>query len=85
MGRLGPDRAYQLHVSFSCDEGLICMPDYYSPKLFLQQIPKQLLREFFTRRGELGDLDWDRLDDADVDPILNAWHALPGPQRVGRR
>src|ERR1017187_4198422 len=57
------------------------MPDHYSPKLFLQQIPKALLREYFTRRGELGDLDWDGLDDADVDPILNAWHVLPLPQQ----
>src|ERR1035437_5934270 len=58
------------------------MPDHYSPKLFLQQIPKDLLRQFFTRRGELGDLDWDGLDDADVDPILNAWHVLPLPQQA---
>ena len=58
------------------------MPDHYSPKLFLQQIPKALLREYFTRRGELGDLDWDGLDDADVDPILNAWHVLPLPQQA---
>ena len=58
------------------------MPEHYSPKLFLQQIPKKLLREFFTRREELGDLDWDGLDDADVDPILDAWHGLPLPQQA---
>jgi hypothetical protein len=58
------------------------MPEHYSPKLFLQQIPKELLREFFTRRAELGDLDWDGQEDADVDPILNAWHALPLPQQA---
>jgi hypothetical protein len=58
------------------------MPDHYSPKLFLQQIPKKLLREFFNRRGELGDLDWDGLDDADTDLIFNAWHALPLSQQA---
>ncbi len=42
------------------------MPDHYGPKLFLQQIPNKLLREFFARRGELTDLDWDALGEVDV-------------------
>lgn len=58
------------------------MPDHYSPKLFLQQIPNKLLREFFTRRGELIELEWDALDEAEVDPILDAWHVLPLPQQA---
>ena len=63
------------------------MPDHYSPKLFLQQMPIKLLREFFTHRGELTDLDWNALEEADadevdVDSIMTAWHALPAPQQA---
>ena len=58
------------------------MPDHYSPRLFLQQIPKNLLREFFARRDELAGLDWDALEDGDVDPVLDAWHTLPLAQQA---
>ena len=59
------------------------MPDHYSPRLFLQQIPNKLLREFFARRDdELAGLDWDALEEGDIDPVLNAWHALPLAQQA---
>jgi hypothetical protein len=53
------------------------VPDHYSPRLFLKQIPKMQLKEFFTKREELTNLDWDALTEGDVDPILTAWHHLP--------
>ena len=58
------------------------MPDHYSPSLFLQQIPNKLLKEYFTRRGEPIDLDWDSLTEGDVLPILDAWHGLSLPQQA---
>ncbi len=57
------------------------LPDHYSPKHFLQQIPHRLLMEFFIRRGQLTDLDWDNLHDS-VDPILRAWQLLPLQQQA---
>ena len=55
----------------------------YTPKHFLRQAPNELLREYFARRGDLADLDWDDLAESDKDKnrIHAAWHALP-PDRI---
>jgi len=45
----------------------------YAPKFFLRQAENALLKEYFTARGELGDLDWAGLKETDVDPIHDAW------------
>ena len=34
------------------------MAGHYSPKHFLRQVPKPLLKTFFDRRGELQDIQW---------------------------
>jgi len=57
------------------------MAAQYSPKLFIRQVPNALLKAFFDRRGELGDIQWDELGEMDADPIFEAWQALP---EVGR-
>ena len=38
----------------------------YAPKLFLRQAKNALLREYFTARGELANIDWDSLKETDV-------------------
>jgi hypothetical protein len=48
------------------------MANHYSPKQFLRQVPKSPLKEFFDQRGELSDLEWDELDDTDVDPVFES-------------
>jgi hypothetical protein len=53
------------------------MPTDYAPKLFLRQAENVLLREYFTARGELADIKWESLQETDVDPIYDAWQALP--------
>jgi len=57
------------------------MATHYSPKQFLRQVPNALLKQFFDGRGELSDLKWDELDDMDVDPVFEAWQALPEASR----
>ena len=53
------------------------MANDYAPKLFLRHAEIALLTQYFAARGELGDLDWGHLKEADVDPIHEAWQALP--------
>jgi hypothetical protein len=53
----------------------------YTPKLFLRQTPKELLKAYFDSRGGLGQVDWGSLDEAEVDPIYEAWQALDEPAR----
>jgi len=49
------------------------MPHDYAPKLFLRQVENALLKEYFTTRGELADIDW---DNPDVDQAYAAWQSL---------
>lgn len=53
------------------------MPNDYAPKQFLRQAEIALLKEYFAARGELGELDWDGMKEADADPIYEAWQQLP--------
>ena len=53
------------------------MPDHYSPKQFIRQVPNPLLKAFFDQRGELSDLKWEKLGEVDADPVFEAWQALP--------
>lgn len=53
------------------------MANEYAPKLFLRQVQVVLLREYFTRRRELSHVDWDKLKETEVEPIYEAWQALP--------
>lgn len=54
----------------------------FDPRKALKQIANPLLREFFTRRGELTDVPWDELSEHKIDAIFEAWQALPELQKV---
>src|SRR5262249_31588455 len=58
------------------------MSHHYSPRSFLRQVPNQLLKEFFDRRGQLGHILWYLQGETEVERIYEAWQALPEPQRV---
>lgn len=53
------------------------MANDYAPRHFLRQAEVALLKEYFEARGELGELDWASLKEADEDPIHEAWQKLP--------
>ena len=57
------------------------MAGHYSPKHFLRQVPKPLLKTFFDRRGELQEIQWSEAGEMDVDPIFEAWQDLPEASR----
>jgi len=49
----------------------------FDPRKTLKHIANPLLREFFTHRDELSDVPWDDLTEHKIDPIFEAWQALP--------
>ena len=48
----------------------------FDPQKVLKHIANPLLREFFTRRGELDDVPWDELTEHKIEPVFEAWQAL---------
>lgn len=54
----------------------------FDPRKILKQISNPLLREFFTRRGELADVPWDELTEHRIEPIFDGWQALPERQKI---
>jgi len=52
LGRLGPDRAYELRGSFSYRTAGGRMPDHHSPTPVAQQVLCRLLRHSFASQGE---------------------------------
>ncbi len=54
----------------------------FDPRKILKHISNPLLREFFTRRGELTDVPWDDLSEHKIEPIFEAWQALPERQKL---
>lgn len=53
----------------------------FDPRKVLKQIDNPLLREFFRRRDELEDVPWDDLTPHRIEPIFDAWQALPDEAR----
>jgi hypothetical protein len=53
------------------------MAKQFDPRRVLKQIANSLLREFFSRRGELNDVPWDTLTEHRIEPVFRGWQALP--------
>jgi len=54
----------------------------FDPRKVLKHIANALLHEFFTRRGELADVPWEELTEHKIEPIFEAWQALPETQKL---
>jgi len=54
----------------------------YSPKTFLRKTPNAILKEYFSRRNLLTDIDFDTLGETEVEPIAQALDELPEKQRT---
>lgn len=57
------------------------MANDYAPRQFLRQVQIEVLKEYFTRRKVLGGVEWDELREAEIEPIYDAWQALPEQTR----
>ena len=54
------------------------MARQYSPTQFFRRVPNSLLARYFQERhGVLGEIDFEKLKETDVDPIFEAFRALP--------
>ena len=58
------------------------MARQYSPRNFLRQTSNALLDRYFHDRGLLTGLDIESLAEAEVEPIFEAWEALPAARRA---
>ncbi|TVQ34156.1 MAG: hypothetical protein EA376_00630 [Phycisphaeraceae bacterium] len=54
----------------------------FDPRKILKHIANDLLREFFSRRGELTDIPWDDLTEHKIEPVFDAWQRLPEKERL---
>jgi len=54
----------------------------FDPRKILKQISNSQLRAFFDEREQLGDVPWDELTEHKIEPIFEAWQALPEDQRL---
>ncbi len=54
------------------------MANEYAPRQFLRHVPIALLQEYFSQRSLLGDIEWKRLGEAEIESVDEAWHRLPG-------
>ena len=58
------------------------MAKSFDPRKVLKQIANPLLREFFSRRGELLDVPWDQITEHKIEPVFEGWQSLPDRQRL---
>ena len=59
------------------------MAKSFDPRKVLKQIANPLLRAFFVdKRGELAHVAWDELSEHKIEPVFEAWQALPERQRL---
>jgi hypothetical protein len=57
------------------------MAHEYAPQQFLRQAELSLIRDYFTRRNVLSNVEWDQLKEAEIELIYDAWQALPEQTR----
>ncbi|MBW6503128.1 N-acetylmuramoyl-L-alanine amidase [bacterium] len=57
------------------------MASNYAPNQFFRQAKISLLRDYFTRRKMLEDMEWDNLKETETKPIYDAWQVLPEQTR----
>ena len=57
------------------------MTKLFDPRKVLRQVSNALLKEFFSRRGELEEVPWDELKETHIGPIFDGWQALPDDDR----
>jgi hypothetical protein len=57
------------------------MAKLFDPRKVLRQVSNALLKEFFSRRGELEEVPWEELKETHIGPIFDGWQALPDDDR----
>lgn len=58
------------------------MARHYSTKDFFRQMPNVLLARYFSARGVLQDFDFAAMKETRIEPLFEAWIAIPEAQRA---
>ena len=58
------------------------MAKHFDPRKVLKQVSNPLLQDFFARRKELQDLDWQALSETEIEPVFAAWQDMPEAEQV---
>lgn len=58
------------------------MTRHYSTRDFFRQTPNALLARYFLARGVLADFDFAAMKETRIEPLFEAWMALPEAQRA---
>ncbi len=59
------------------------MGRHYSTRDFFRQMPNRLLARYFVARGVLDGVDFAALKESRIEPLFDAWLALPEASRDG--
>ena len=57
------------------------MARQYNPRRFFRQAPNNLLEQYFKEKGVLAEIKFKELTETKIDPIYDAWLALPEKKR----
>lgn len=57
------------------------MSKQYQPQSFFRQSPNHFLKQYFAARDVLADVDFDALTASHIEPVYEAWLALPDDAR----
>jgi len=57
------------------------MARHYSPKSFFRHAPNAMLLRYFNEKGVLSEHDFSKITETKIEPIYQAWLALPDSQR----
>ena len=58
------------------------MARHYSTRDFFRNTPNKLLARYFTGRGALQDLDFTAMKETKIEPLFEAWLAVPEAERA---
>ena len=58
------------------------MTRHYSPRDFFRNTPNALLARYFAARDVLRDFDFKAIKETKIEPLFEAWLALPEAQRA---
>lgn len=56
------------------------MPMHFTPKAFLRHVPNGLLQDYFAKRSQLQEIQWDQLSETGIEAVHDAIIQLPEAQ-----
>ena len=57
------------------------MARQYNPQRFFRQVPNSLLEQYFKEKGVSAEINFEELTETKIEPLYEAWLALPEKER----